>query len=401
MTSTSTTAGPREATLGDILDTAVPTAPGDRHDPSPRRRRSRFPGTGAAGSSLGAGLPAQARWIGADGPLRDLVRDHATAAGIELVGPDDAGAVCTLIDGDELAGSDGLRRTAARSSSSTLLSSPALLVVTTEAVPPAALWQEALAAGARAVLTLPAQSEELLAQFAELARPRTAALLLGVVGGCGGAGASSLAARLAAAARRHGPVTLVDADPLGGGLDLLVEAPPGEGPGWEAAAGLGAGDGEALRAALPVVDEVHLLTAGEGPGPRAQDLSPALAALAPLGGTVVVDLAPSLVPAIATQLDRLLMLVPAREHAVHAAARRLASWALPPGQVELVVRRRGPLTPQDVAEDLGLPLAATFRNSSAGTVPLLDVRRGGADRAARDLLEELTSSDWDTSGGRA
>lgn len=395
MTSTSTTAGPGDTALVDVVDAPVPTSPGDRHDPSPRRRRSRFPGTGrartAAGSGPGAGLPARARWIGADGPLRDLVRDHATAAGIELVGPDGPdgpGAVCTLVDPAALLDDEG------HAGSGALRGTPALLVVTTEATPPAALWRAALATGARAVLALPGQSEELLAQLAELVRPRTAARLLGVVGGCGGAGASSLAARLAAAARRHGPVTLVDADPLGGGLDLLVEAPPGEGPGWETAAGLGTGDGDALRAALPLVDEVHLMVAGDGPGPRAQDLSPALAALAPIGGTVVVDLAPGLVPAVAAQLDRLLLLVPAREHAVRAAARRLAGWGLRPGQVELVVRRRGPLAPQDVAEDLRLPLAAAFRDSAPGAVPLLDVRRGGADRAARDLIEDLAGEGW-------
>src|SRR5699024_1451519 len=152
----------------------------------------------------------------------------------------------------------------------------------------------------------------------ELARPRSSALLLGVVGGCGGAGASSFAARLAAAARVAGPVTLVDADPLGGGADLLVEAPVREGIRWQEATGLGADDGEALRAGLPVVDGVHLLVAGEGPGAAEQTLPPVLSALAPLGGTVVVDLGPELVPAAAEHLHRLLVVVPSCDHAVRA-----------------------------------------------------------------------------------
>jgi hypothetical protein len=53
------------------------------------------------------------------------------------------------------------------------------------------------------------------------------------------------------------------------------------------------------------------------------------------------------------------------------------------------VRRGGTLTPGEVAEDLDLPLAASFRDGPRGTVPLLDVRRRGADRAARALLAEL------------
>ena len=53
------------------------------------------------------------------------------------------------------------------------------------------------------------------------------------------------------------------------------------------------------------------------------------------------------------------------------------------------MRRGGGLSAADVAEDLGLPLAVSFRDSPRGAVPLLDIRRRGADRAARELLAEL------------
>lgn len=365
-------------------------------------------GDGSGGESEGvpppgrSGLPDSARrsfpamrqgrrtvlWRGPAGALRELVRDHTTAAGLDLIdGQADSATVCAVLDAAALAdGADGVGTAEFGAGEPGQI--PRLLV-TGSAEVPAAMWRVALALGARAVVPLPAGSDELLTHLADLARPRSTALLLGVVGGCGGAGASSFAARLAAAARSHGPVTLVDADPLGGGADLLVEAPDLEGIRWREAAGLGPEDGEALRAGLPQVDEVRLLVAGEGPGPTTQTLPPVLAGLAALGGTAVVDLGPTLVPAAAGHLAQLLVVTPSADHAVRATARRLRSWQLPAGLARSVVRRTGPLSPHEVADDLDLPLAADFRDSSRGTVPLLDVRRGGADRAARELLARL------------
>src|SRR5699024_6427160 len=193
--------------------------------------------------------------------------------------------------------------------------------------------------------------------------------------------------------------TLIDADPLGGGADLLVEAPVRDGLRWQEATGLGPDDGEALRAGLPRVDAVHLLVAGEGPGPTEQSLPPVLSALAVLDGTVVVDLGPALVPAAAEHLDRLLVVVPSSDHAVRATQRRLGTWQPPGDLAHAVVRRSGPLGPGEVCADLGLPLAVSFRDSPRGTVPLLDVRRRGSDRAARATQRGLGT--WQPPGDLA
>lgn len=404
MTSTSTARPTGSGSLPGLLDAAVPTEPDDVRGSGPRRRRSRFPGPGAPGAAGTGGEHASVLWAGADGSLREQVRDHATAAGLELTeassGTSTVGVVVaadalrsTPVPTGALAprGADG--RTDELGGMS-----PAgvpLLVVTGGREIPSELWRLALAAGARAVIPLPSGSEELLSHLADLARPRTSSLVLGVVGGCGGAGASSFAARLAGAARAHGPVALIDADPWGGGVDLLVEAAPrnegtrAEGIGWTEVARLGPDDGEALRDGLPTVDGVHLLAAGDGDPPAPAAVDAALSALAPLGSTVVVDLSPSLVPVASEHLDLLLVVVPARDHAVRAAARRLREWAVPAGLAEVVVRGNGPLTAREVGEDLALPPAASFRDSPRGLVPLLDVRRGGADGAARTLLTEL------------
>lgn len=331
----------------------------------------------------------RALWAGPDAALRELVADHATAAGLELVDEADPGPIAVqLMDAAALVTAPGTAGFRSRGAS-VAAGAPPLLVVTSEQVVTTSAWRSALASGARALLQLPADSEQLLSHLSELSRPRSDSTVIGVVAGHGGAGASSFAARLAAAARPDGPVVLVDGDPLGGGLDLLVEHGGAAGVGWSDLEGLGSQDGTALREGLPVVDEVALLVAGDGPGPQASALSRALTALAPGGGTVVVDLSASLVAAAAEHLDRLLLVTTATDHAVRATARRLDIWPLPAGLVSVVVRRQGPLHPGDIAADLSLPLAAAFRDSPAGTVPLLDVRRRGADRSARVLLQGL------------
>ena len=387
MTSTSTPSDP----LASILSRQGHTPLRSESDRSPQvgpgRGRSRFPlAPVPAGSADGT---HRALWAGPDAALRELVADHATAAGLELVDEADTGPIAVqLMDAAALVTAPGTAGFRSRGAS-VAAGAPPLLVVTGEQVVTTSAWRSALASGARALLQLPADSEQLLSHLSELSRPRSDSTVIGVAAGHGGAGASSFAARLAAAARPDGPVVLVDGDPLGGGLDLLVEHGGAAGVGWSDLEGLGSQDGTALREGLPVVDEVALLVAGDGPGPQASALSRALTALAPGGGTVVVDLSASLVAAAAEHLDRLLLVTTATDHAVRATARRLDIWPRPAGLVSVVVRRQGPLHPGDIAADLSLPLAAAFRDSPAGTVPLLDVRRRGADRSARVLLQGL------------
>lgn len=369
-------------------DSSPPAArrPGSTWDLGPRsgpvREPSHFPGTPGKDAPHGAGeLHARALWAGADGPMRDQAADHTTASGLELLDVTDepTGPVTAVLADAGSVAAHAVPR----------VPGAVLLIIVPEGPVTPELWNLALEHGARAVLQLPSQSSALLSHLAQAARPLTRALMLGVVGGCGGAGASSLAARLARAAQTHGDVLMVDADPLGGGLDLLVEAPEASGIGWQDVATVDASDGEALRQALPVVDGVRLLVAGAGPGPDGPLLQRALQAVEAGGGTVVVDLAPSLVPAASPLLDQLLVVVPCTDHAVRAAARRLREWSLPAGQAAVAIRRRGDLTPSEVASDLQLPPAMSFRDSPAGAVPLLDVRRRGADRACRQFLADL------------
>ncbi|MBK0332042.1 hypothetical protein I8D64_11590 [Brachybacterium sp. MASK1Z-5] len=374
-----------------------PSAAGPREHAADQRGRGQ--GSGAVG-----GASAVVLWHDvaveedAAGSLRALVADHAGAAGAVLrdarepAAPGSSGPAGRAGTGR---GADA-REALHLCTPAALLADPPrtarsrLLVVTDRPVSEP-VWRRALELEAAAVLRLPEDSTRLLSLLGDALRPRQSARIIGVVGGCGGAGASSLAARLAGAAARAGRSSvLIDADPMGGGLDALVEAPELRGACWEDLSGIDAADGEALVAGLPEVDDVHLLVAREDPAPSGMQLDHVLAALDSLTAQVVVDLAPDLVgPAIA-HLDRLYVVLPATDHALRATARRLAAWHLPPGGAEAVLRGRGPVSSADVREALHLGVAGRFADSSRGTVPLLDVRRRGADGLARRL-----ASSWE------
>lgn len=97
--------------------------------------------------------------------------------------------------------------------------------------PSEAAWKLAADLGADQVVALPEAEPWLLRRLSDSAAGAANAKVVAVVPGSGGAGASVLAAGLAVTAVRHGvrPL-LIDADPLGGGLDVLL--------GWEEHAGL-------------------------------------------------------------------------------------------------------------------------------------------------------------------
>src|SRR4051812_644281 len=93
-----------------------------------------------------------------------------------------------------------------------------------------ATWEAGHLLGCQNLLTLPTAESWLVDRFAERAGP-PGGRILAVIGGGGGAGASILAGGLAVTAVATGHRTLlIDADPLGGGLDLLL--------GWEQVDGL-------------------------------------------------------------------------------------------------------------------------------------------------------------------
>ncbi|MFE5942187.1 septum site-determining protein Ssd [Streptomyces sp. NPDC056480] len=231
----------------------------------------------------------------------------------------------------------------------------------------AGVWRLAVEIGAECVLRLPDAEGLLVDRIADAAEGvGRQALTVGVVGGRGGAGASTLACGLALAAARSGRRTLlVDGDPLGGGLDVLLGGEREEGRRWpDFAASKGRLAGGALEESLPSVRGVRVLSWGREPAASvpAEAVRSVLAAARRRGGVVVVDLPraadQAAVEALA-QLDLGLLVVPGELRAV-AAAHRVAS-TLSMGVRDLRAVVRGPyaagLDERWVADALRLPLA--------------------------------------------
>jgi secretion/DNA translocation related CpaE-like protein len=258
-----------------------------------------------------------------------------------------------------LVGADALTSTALRS----LPRRPGLVVVTAEELP-AAAWASAVELGAERVAVLPADESWLLARASSAVRSQAERGWLVAVGGsCGGAGASTLATAVALAAAPG--VLLVDGDPWGGGLDLLLGAERVDGLRWPDLSTLrGRVAGDALLAALPEVRGVHVLAAArEAPEAVPGEAFVAVVEAArSVGCPVVVDLSRSGPPGASAALgdaDLAVLVVPGRLRAATAARLLVAapgsSWA----SAQLVAGRvPGGLSQDEVATVVGRPVLA-------------------------------------------
>ncbi|WP_190143721.1 septum site-determining protein Ssd [Streptomyces glebosus] len=280
-----------------------------------------------------------------------------------------------------------------------------------------AVLRLAVALGAERVLALPDGERWLADRIADAVEGvGPPALTVGVIGGCGGAGASTLAGALAVTAARTGRRTLlVDGDPLGGGLDVLLGGEKEKGLRWPAfAESRGRVACGALAESLPRLHSFRVLSWDRGsdvtiPPPAMRAV---MAAARRRGGVVVVDL-PRRVDAAAAealaQVDMGLLLVPTELRAVAAAQRVAAGVQKVLGDLRVVARgapgRHGHgLPPDEIARLMELPLA--------GEVPweaglLADLSRGvppGAQvggplaRFCTAFWERLTESGVDGGG---
>ena len=247
----------------------------------------------------------------------------------------------------------------------TLPRRPGVVVVSVGDLPPPG-WAAAVEVGAERVAVLPDDEAWLLDRSAAAVRPPVRRGPLVVVGGaCGGAGASTVAAALALAAPEG--AVLVDVDPWGGGLDLLLGAEHVDGLRWPDLTGLrGRMSGEALLAALPAVGSARLVSAGRevaGPVPD-EALATVVDTVRASGQLVVADI-PRPGPAglgpgpqaLLADADLALLVVPARLRAATAARVLVTPDGSPWAPARLVVRSvPGGLTPEDVEEVVGRPV---------------------------------------------
>lgn len=287
------------------------------------------------------------------------------------------------------------------------------VVVAVRGEPAPAVWQQAVAVGAEHVVSLPQAESWLVAALAEAAEGgRRNGAVVAVVGGRGGAGASVLAAAVSVTAVRDGERTLlVDCDPLGGGLDLVLGAEDLGGLRWPAlTVGSGRVAASALHAALPTPvvgghDEGRLAVlscdrATHGLPPAAVE---AVVDAGRRGGEIVVCDLPryptdAAVAALAAA-DLTVLVVPADVRSAAAGARVAGVIAAHTSSVQLVVRGPSPggIEADEVARAIGLPLLTTMR-PEPGLAGALEKGvapgrpRGPLAGAARAVLTALCST---------
>lgn len=286
------------------------------------------------------------------------------------------------------------------------------VVLAVRGEPQAPVWRHAVAVGAEHVIALPEAEPWLVAALTEAAEgPRPGGAVLAVIGGRGGAGASVFAAAVAVTAVRAGArALLVDCDPLGGGLDLVLGAEDLGGLRWP---GIGVEGGRvpatALHAALPSPPigrrggELGVLACDRsthGPAPAA--VRAVVEAGRRAGETVVCDLPRYLTDAAVAALsaaDLVALVVPADIRSCAAGARVAALLAEHGRPVRLVVRGPAPggVGPEEVARALGLPLLVAMRPEPGlaralerGDAPARP--RGPLADAARTVLAELPAA---------
>lgn len=226
------------------------------------------------------------------------------------------------------------------------------------------LWHLAAALGAERVAVLPDAAAWLADHLSRSRSPGPGGLVLGITGGCGGAGATTAAIWIAQAAAGLGArVLLVDGDPWGGGLELALAAEETPGLRWpDLAEARGSIDPLQLADSLPVAGGFSFLS---WPATREQPSPVAAAAAAGVLDAgrrgyelVVVDVGRGSEPlrTVAWDCDRIMVVVPAQLKAAVAAVRLLQE--LPPVEAALLVRGRpgAALDSSLIADAVGLPV---------------------------------------------
>ena len=273
------------------------------------------------------------------GPVHDAVVPLCAAAGVEVEVGGDPLSLATWIRADlVLVGIDLADQVVA-------LAPPRRPDVHVVGLSPAeTVFRAAVAIGAAAVVDLPDAAPWLVEALADVGERVSPGRTVGVVGGAGGAGATTLSCAFAQWHSLRAPTLLVDADPLGAGLDRLLgmEERPGVrwgGPGRHGRAprrSSAAGGGPTARpprradmigpaAAVRRADRARILPSAA----RGHDL-------------VVLDLArqdPCLAELV-ERCDDLLVVTPTTVPALAATARLVATLGRD-ADAGLVVRPRG------------------------------------------------------------
>jgi secretion/DNA translocation related CpaE-like protein len=304
---------------------------------------------------------ARALLLGADAALRDELARLVASVGAEVDARVDAGAsrsawasadvVLVMADATDSVGALQLPRRAN------------VVVVTARDDP--TIFERALAIGAECAVTLPDQAVWLADHVADAVEREAAGAVIAVIGGRGGAGTSTFATSIALAATERGcRALLVDGDPRGGGIDLLLGAESVTGVRWPGLVGTtGRINGRALREALPHIRDVAVLAFDRDAACDIDvgTMQAVVSAARRCSDVVVADLdrrVDASARLVMSEAVVTLLVVPAEVRACAAAAQLARDIRPHAAQCAVAVRVPGPsgLSARAVADAVGLPV---------------------------------------------
>lgn len=286
----------------------------------------------------------------------------------------------------------------------------AIVVVTTDPEPPE-LWKQAMEIGAERVITLPGAEPWLVDAMADAVEGpvSNAGKVLAVLGARGGAGASVFTVAVGLTALKAGNNTLlIDCDPRGGGLDLVLGAETEEGLRWpDMQLSAGRVAAASLHTKLPArrrgnAQLTMLSGARKGEGPAPDAVAAIIEAGRRAGEIVVCDVPRQLEAAAWSAIDRAdltVIVTPAELRACITAtqlAKDLKDRGITP---QLIVRGPSPggLRVDEIAGSVGIPVLTTMRPEPqlAQSLERGDFhprRKGPLSLAARTTLAHLATT---------
>ncbi len=265
---------------------------------------------------------------------------------------------------------------------------------------PDEMFRTALEMGAEDLITLPRSDGWLVEAMTDLHDLSAArGVTIGVIGGSGGAGATTFGCALGQLAGRTGQSVVIDTDPLGPGVDRVLGLEGEYGVRWDALQQTtGRLSARTLREALPRRAGVAALSWSPGPQGSLQAFAmrEALSAAQRGHDTVVIDLArqgESLIDEIAARCDHLVVVVVPHVPGV-ASATRLCTRFASANSLSLLVRGHG-IDPSEIADVTRMPVLASMPNQRGldeaidlGAGPIRS-RRGPLARVAAQVLEVI------------
>ncbi|WP_232680899.1 septum site-determining protein Ssd, partial [Nocardioides sp. R-C-SC26] len=237
-----------------------------------------------------AATPTPLLMIGADPALTQEVHRLAAAAGVLPTVHASAGSALSEWSAAALVlvGAD-----AAAEAAELMPARRDGVVVVALGAAPDRLFRDALRLGATGVVELPGEENGLVELLLDAGDQPTRGHTIGVVGGCGGVGSTTLACALGQVAGRTGRSLVLDVDPLGPGADRVLGVEDRPGVRWDALCqAAGRLSARALRDAVPGRDGVAALSwavGAETPVPPSV-VREALSAARRGHDTVIVDL---------------------------------------------------------------------------------------------------------------